>query len=114
MECKQFKGLLRWENLTQFLYQPTRITQDSQTLVDIIATSAPHNIKEFGVLSLSLSDHEFVYCTRILNWMKAASEVKVSGIMQSMTTPSFVMTLEMMIGMQMSTPITRTSTMCAV
>ena len=47
------------------------------------------------MLSLSLSDHEFAYCIRKLNWMK----VKVSGIMQSTTRPSFVMTLEMLIGM---------------
>ena len=44
--------------------------------MDIIATDAPHNVQESGVLSLSLSDHEFVYCIRKLNWMKTLPEVK--------------------------------------
>ena len=70
------KGLLRSENFTQLIHQPTRITRDSQTLLEIIATNAPHNIKESGVLSLSLSDHDFVYCIRKLNWVKTPSEVK--------------------------------------
>ena len=41
-----------------------------------MATNAPHNNKEFGVLSLSLSDHEFAYCIRKRNWMKAPPEGK--------------------------------------
>ena len=76
VECRQLKGLLRSENFTQLIHQPTRITRDSQTLLDIIATNAPHNIKESGVLSLSLSDHDFVYCIRKLNWVKTPPEVK--------------------------------------
>ena len=109
VECKQLKGLLRSENSTQLIHQATRITRDSQTLLDIIATNAPHNIKESGVLSLSLSDHEFVYCIRKLNWVKTLPEVKC--FRNSMTRRSSAMTLEMLIGMQMRIPmVKRTST----
>ena len=48
VECRQLKGLLRSENFTQLIHQPTPITRDSQTLLDIIATNASHNIKESG------------------------------------------------------------------
>ena len=65
------------ENLTQLINQPTRITQYSKTLLDIIITNYPHNIRECGVLSLSLSDHDMVFCIRKLNWMKAAPETKI-------------------------------------
>ena len=75
-DCKQLKGLLRQENLTQLINQPTRITQYSKTLLDIIITNSPHNIRKSGVLSLSLSDHNMVFCIRKLNWMKAVPEAK--------------------------------------
>lgn len=32
VECRQLKGLLRSENFTRLIHQPTRITRDSQTL----------------------------------------------------------------------------------
>ena len=76
-ECKQLKLLLKTENLSQFITQPTRITKHSKTLLDVIITNSPANIRDSGVLSLSLSDHEMVYCIRKLNWMKAPPEVKV-------------------------------------
>ena len=40
-------------------------------------TNSPHNIRECGVLSLSLSDHDMVFCIRKLNWMKAVPETKI-------------------------------------
>ena len=76
-DCKQLKALLRQENLTQLINQPTRVTQYSKTLLDIIITNYPHNIRECGVLSLRLSDHDMVFCIRKLNWMKAAPETKI-------------------------------------
>ena len=53
-----------------------RVLYCISSLLDIIAANAPHNIKESGVLSLSLSDHDFVYCIRKLNWVKTPPEVK--------------------------------------
>ena len=72
-DCKQLTALLRQENLTQLINQPTRITQYSKTLLVIIITNSPHNFRECGVLSLSLSDHDMVFCIRKVNWMKAST-----------------------------------------
>ena len=85
------------ENLTQLINQPTRITQYSKTLLDIIITNYPHNIRECGVLSLSLSDHDMVFCIRKLNWMKAAQKQRFSGSILNTTLQSFVKTLEVLI-----------------
>ena len=57
-DCKQLKALLRQENL---INQPTHITQYSKTLLDIIITNCHHNIRDCGVLSLSLSNHDMVF-----------------------------------------------------
>ena len=87
------------ENFTQLINQPTRITQYSKTLLDIIITNYPHNIRECGVLSLRLSDHDMVFCIRKLNWMKAAQKQRFSGSILNTTLQSFVKTLEVLIGL---------------
>ena len=69
--------MLKTENLSQFITKPTHITKHSKTLLDVIITNSPANIRDSWVLSLSLSNHEMVYCIRKLNWMKAPPEVKV-------------------------------------
>ena len=43
-----------------------RVTLDSSTLIDHIATIHCNNITESGVLKISLSDHYLVYCVRKL------------------------------------------------
>ena len=69
-DCKQMKCLFKSLN------SPTRITTESSTLTDLIATNNPHNIRSSGVLSSGLSDHELVYCVRKLNWMRFPYEMK--------------------------------------
>ena len=47
-------------------------------LLELIASNIPQNIRDCGVISASLSDHELVYCIRNckLNWIKAAAQIK--------------------------------------
>lgn len=73
-ECKQLKMLLKTEKLSQLITQPTRITNHSKTLLEVVITDNPENIRDSGVLSLSLSDHEVIYCIRKLKWMKEPPE----------------------------------------
>ena len=49
-ECKQLKVMLKTENLSQFITKPTRITKHSKTLLDVIITNSPANIRDFRVL----------------------------------------------------------------
>lgn len=75
-ECKHLKALLRNLNLKQLIKEATRITQNSSTLLDLIASNIPQNIRDCGVISTSFSDHELVYCICKLNWKKAPSHIK--------------------------------------
>jgi hypothetical protein len=52
--------------------KPTRICKDSSTLIDIIATTNIKNISITEVISLSLSDHDMVFCIRKMNHQKYA------------------------------------------
>ena len=53
-------------DMKQIIKEPTRVTLDSSTLIDHIATTHCNNITESGVLKISLSDHYLVYCVRKL------------------------------------------------
>ncbi len=75
-ECKQLKCLFKTLNYTQIINSPTRITPESSTLIDLIATNNPQNLSTSGVLSSSLSDHELTFCVRKLNWMRFPAEIK--------------------------------------
>ena len=73
---KQLKSLFKSMSFKQLIASPTRMVEDSASLVDLIATNCPQNISNFGVASLHLSDHELVYCIRKLNWKKAPAQMK--------------------------------------
>ena len=48
-------------NLNQLIITPTRITDTSESLIDVIITSASHLVNESGVIDTIISDHLPVY-----------------------------------------------------
>lgn len=76
-ECKQMKCLFKSLSFSQPINYPTRIASESSTLIDLIATNNPQNIRSSDVLSSGLSDHELIYCVRKLNWMRFPYEMKI-------------------------------------
>lgn len=47
----------------QLIDSPTRVTQYSSTLLDVIITNDKESVTNCGVKTLQLSDHDLVYCT---------------------------------------------------
>lgn len=72
---KVLKSLLEVFQLTQLITEPTRITQTSETLLDLIITNKPDRILVSGTNQLGCSDHNLVYATRkISNSSKVCSK----------------------------------------
>lgn len=69
---KDVKDLLRQHGFTQLIKQPTRVTMNTSTLIDIIATNNPTTIADTCVHPTSISDHDMVACLRKLNNKKFA------------------------------------------
>ena len=44
--------------------RPTRVTDQTATLIDYILTKLPDKVTQLGVVDLGLSDHDLIYCTR--------------------------------------------------
>ena len=49
-------------DIKQIINEPTRITEHSKTLIDLIFVNIEHRIVQSGVIHTSLSDHSLVYC----------------------------------------------------
>ena len=62
--AKSYKEFCSLHGLTQIIDSPTRITEETSTLIDHIMTNSKEKIKQFGVLDVSLSDHQAIYFTR--------------------------------------------------
>lgn len=70
---KQLKDILRSMHFVQRIVKPSRMTQNSSTLIDINASMHPQNIPLSGVIPLGLSDHNMVGCVRKINSLKLQS-----------------------------------------
>ena len=60
---QELQSILKTYGLTQIVKEPTRVTEESSTLIDIIATTHRQYIQAPRVMKNSLSDHHTVACT---------------------------------------------------
>ena len=67
---KVIKDTFKLHGFTQLIKYATRITKDSQTLIDLIATNRPSVVSFTEVLQTAISDHDMVCCLRRLNFSK--------------------------------------------
>jgi endonuclease/exonuclease/phosphatase family metal-dependent hydrolase len=56
-ECKSLTEMMSDLNLKQIIESPTRITDISQSLIDVILVSSPNTVRDSGVLNCTISDH---------------------------------------------------------
>ncbi|CAH1256204.1 ACSS3 [Branchiostoma lanceolatum] len=57
-------------DLTNLITEPTRVTENSSTLLDVILTSNPNKYSKSGVFKCGLSDHHLIYTYRGLKQPK--------------------------------------------
>ena len=56
--------------MKQIITTPTRITNNTSTLIDIIATTHCQHIKTFCTIPFGIADHEMVGCVTKVNHIK--------------------------------------------
>ena len=69
-ETRKLQSILQSMNMTQVVNEPTRVTRESQTPLDIVCTSQPQNITSVRVVNSALSDHDMTAFVRKLNSLK--------------------------------------------
>ena len=72
---KCFKALLQMWNFSVCVDKPTRASDISSSLIDIIATTGSDNIASTGNVPVGISDRYLVYCVRKLNCGKGSPSI---------------------------------------
>ena len=63
-------------SFTQLIKSPTRITDTTCTLIDLILVNSPQNVKFTGTADFSgISDHKFIYCSYSLKKPKFKPQI---------------------------------------
>ena len=62
----KMNDLLELFQIQQLITEPTRITENTETLIDWFMTNTPEKISSSGVLHIGISDHSLIYgCRKI-------------------------------------------------
>ena len=64
LHLPQLKQLSSTYQFQQLINEPTRITPNSSTLIDIILSTEPSRVLKSGVVHMGLSEHSVVYAIR--------------------------------------------------
>ena len=65
-QTKKFLDLINLYQQEQLIKEPTRITETTETLIDVIITNNQEQTVKSGVIHLGISDHCFIYaCWKI-------------------------------------------------
>ena len=62
--------------LKQLIQPPNRVTCSISTLIDHVLTSAPSRVSQKGVISIGVSDHQLIFCTRKISRIKTGGAHK--------------------------------------
>ena len=64
IQTKKLVEITETFQLEQIITEPTRITENSQVLIDLFFTNRPRNIIKSGVDHIGISDHSLIYIHR--------------------------------------------------
>ena len=94
VHTRRFCDILNNYQLFQLINEPTRITENSETCIDLVITNKKDNVKVFGVYPLSISDHSFIYIIRKIGLSRGNPKVIVSRNLKSFDQTAFLLDLQ--------------------
>ena len=62
-------------NMTNIIKKPTRVTETTKTIIDLIITTDKSKVKQSGSFSSGISDHHIVYV--VLNIFRKPTKPKI-------------------------------------
>ena len=89
-EHRDEKGIIAGQGFKQLIKDPTRITADSSSLIDVLVSNKPSTISKTAVIPLSLTDHDCITCVRKLNNTKTPQREIYSRNYKSYDPYSFI------------------------
>ena len=69
---RKLLNFMRSLDCSQLLDKPTRVTETSKSLIDLIFVNNEHRFTDSGIVPLSISDHSLIYCVLKVGKPKAS------------------------------------------
>ena len=69
---RRLQFLCSMYQLSQLVDEPTRVTENSATLIDLILTNRPEKMLRSGVFHLGISDHSLIFAVRKFKLQKCS------------------------------------------
>ena len=88
--ARKLKDIFDVYGLHQLIAEPTRVTQFSQTLIDLCITNSPLSIVKSGLVQLSISDRALVYMTRKARYDRCGARIIQARCMKSFNESEFL------------------------
>ena len=92
--AKKVNNLAKNSNLTQLITEATRITPDSETLLDLALVSCPDMISVQGVHHINLSDHSMIYVVRKCKKIRVTPKITKSRSYKNFNETNFIESLQ--------------------
>ena len=94
-KTNKFSEMMTSHGFSQIINKPTRVTNNSTSLIDHIYTNNTDKISQAGVIESGISDHFITYCTRkkFKNFVGKHTTLKIRS-MKNYTKDTFVETLK--------------------
>ena len=75
-------NLIETHQLSQLINQPTRVTEETRTLIDLFITNSEESILHSGVYPLSISDHKLIYAVRKISIPRSSPGISKRGALK--------------------------------
>lgn len=86
----KLKNILVIHDLDQLITEPTRITLNSRSLVDLCIVNSPLKIANCGVVQLAISDHALIYIPRKAHYQRTGSRIIKTRQMRNFHKANFL------------------------
>ena len=74
-QTKKLAELAKTLQFEQLIKEPTRVTKNSKTLIDVAFTNKPEIIGNSGVVHIGISDHSLIFIQRKISIQRKASKI---------------------------------------
>ena len=75
-DAKKYQQFCTIHRLKQLIHYPTRVTSCTSALIDHILASFPSRVSQKGVINLSLSGQQLIFCTHKISKFKTGGVQK--------------------------------------
>lgn len=81
-------------NLDQMIQEPTRVTENTESMIDLLYTSCPEHFSDTGCAPVAMSDHHMIYGVHMERMQRPQHSFREIRCLAKCVTETFLLNLE--------------------